>query len=306
MILFIFLFDSFVIAAVPPMPKDPFSDEAFAAIKNYYQITDKLPEVEIKSAITKVNSTYTLQTVQLSVRGYPDVILTLKMPKVFTPPLPALMLFTGFQTGAQAVNLLGDPDNVIYVGFQYPWPIEPKGSSLRWDWHRMEVIPVLMSVAIAWLHRQPFIDNEKINIINVSFGTLFYPLAQRLLSDLDIWPKTVVFGYGGVEIAEVIGNELRKNLGTAELEVAKNLIRAQTWFLEPKYHLFHLEGPFLVVNGDGDTVFPQSSKEGLASRLPAPKKIVNLPGPHIQPDQKEVIQSFLREVEIFLKENNAL
>ncbi len=302
----IILFSNFVSAAIPSVPADPYSPEAFETIKNYYHVTDSLPAVQVSSIDTSVESEFVLQTVHLSVKDYPEVVLTLKLPKLFRPPLPAIVLFTGFQTGSQAVNLLGVPDKSIYVGFQYPWPLELSGSNLKWDWHRIEVIPILMSAALSWLHQQPFIDNTKINVINVSFGSLFYPLAQRLLNEHGIWPKTVVFGYGGVDIAEVIGHELRKNLGPVEQEVVKTMIRNQTWFVEPKYHVQHLKGPFLVINGEGDTVFPQTSREGLITRLAEPKKIVNLPGPHIQPEEKQVIHSFLREVEIFLRENEAL
>lgn len=288
------------------MPSDPSSENSFKVIKSFYDIESKLPNYKVDSIVVKTEANFNLQIVCLKVEKFPDVILTLKIPLVFTPPLSAIILFTGFQTGGEAVNLVGVPEHSIYVGFQYPWPIGGKENSIVWDWHRMEVIPVLMAVGMSWLHEQTFINPDKINVVNVSFGTLFYPLAQRILNDVNIYPKTIVFGYGGAEISEVIGNELKAKVNPFELELAKVLIRTQTWFIEPKYHLPHLRGPFLIVNGESDTVFPEASKELLINKLPDPKKIVTLPGAHIQPDKELMIKDFLNEVEKFFIENQAL
>lgn len=293
-------------SAVPVAPADPHSLEAFEKIKEFYKVSRGLPAFKIASIENKESSHFILQTIHLSVDGYPEISMTLKFPKTFRPPISALVLFTGFQTGSEAINLVGDPENSVYIGFQYPWPFKQKNGLVQWDWSRMQMIPLLMSVGLAWLHQQPYIDRTKINVVTVSFGTLFYPLAQRFLNDQGLYSKTTVFGYGGVDIPEVIGGELAKKMGANELEVSKVVIRQQTWFLEPRYHVAHLKGPFLVVNGETDTVFPTPSKAGLSDNLAEPKKVVSLPGGHIQPDKPEIIEAFMSEVKKFLTENKAL
>lgn len=304
--LFLVFVSHFAGANVPPVPADPYSDDAFSKVREFYRIQKSIPAYKVTGLQTKSSQKFTLQTVRLKVDGYPEVEMTLKLPNAFRPPLSALVLFTGFQTGSESINLIGDPDNSVYVGFQYPWPVTTANGSVQWNWQRMQMIPVLMSVGMAWLHQQPYINKNKINVITVSFGTLFYPLAQRLLNLEGLSSKTTVFAYGGVDIPEVVAGEMKKKIGQNEVEVAKALIRQQTWFLEPKYHVSHLRGPFLVVNGEEDTVFPLLSQQQLFDNLAEPKKIVSLPGGHIQPDKKELIQLFMREVQQFLRDNQAL
>jgi hypothetical protein len=291
--------------AVPAMPSDPYSDQAYQTIKDYYHLNETLPRFEVEEVTFKTEGDYQLQTVRIRVQGFPDAVLTLKMPHSFLAPLPAVVLFTGFQTGNQAVQLVGDPENVIYVGFQYPWPISYSTGSLLWDWHRMEVIPILMAVSLAWLNEQPFINSNKINVVNVSFGTLFFPLAQRILNNQGVFPRTTTFAYGGAGIDEVISHQLQGKLGPLELIATKTLIRSQTWFVDPTFHLRHLGGPFLIVKGSEDTVFPPIASQTLEKELRDPKTIITLPGSHIQPDKPELIRAFMFEVDKFLRANQA-
>lgn len=301
-----FLVVSGAYARNPVMPADASSKEAYLEIKNYFQIQEGLPEALLEATEIKSESNYNLLNLRLKLENEQSLQLVLKIPKVFRPPLAAVVLFTGFQTGSEVVNLVGDPKDCIYVGFQYPWPIQSDQGKLIWNWERMQKIPLLMATAMKWLYQQPYVDRDKINVVNVSFGTLFFPLAQRFLNDENLFPHSIVFAYGGVDIPEVIVGELFKNKGLLEITLAKNFIRTETWFVEPKYHLPHLHGPFLVVNGESDTVFPEISKQGLFDGLVEPKTLVTLPGGHIQPDKKELISLFLTEVEKFLRETHSL
>lgn len=295
---------SFYSNANPPaIPTDPYSDASYLVTKQYFGIADKQPQFRVLEVVnTLEENSYILQKVRIQVESWPVIELVLKLPRVFTPPLSAVVLFTGFQTGSQSVSLVGDPDNRIYIGFQYPWPIDFRNNSVVWDWHRMEMLPLYMSVALRWVYAQPFIDAHRVNIVNVSFGTLFYPLAQRILNEIDLYPQSVVFGYGGADISEVVGHHWQNKLGSVELSLLKQWTHLQVWFVEPKYHISHLRGPFLVVNGENDTVFPNISRNDLIGGLNGPRKVVTLLGPHIQPEEKEVIRNFLNEVAKFYAE----
>jgi hypothetical protein len=304
--LFCFWKTSDLIAETPLMPKDPFSEESFDKIKDYYQIKNGLPTYQLTLQTEVAYEKYKLLTIKLAVKNYPDVVFVLKRPLNMDKPLPAIVLFSGFQTGAQAIQLVGDPDSVVYVGFEYPWPIEVSDQSLKWNWKRIEVIPILMAITLSWLHQSDLIDHQKINVVNVSFGNLFFPLAQRILNQYGIYSKSIVFGYGGVEISEIIGSHLQKKMSPFELEMTKVVIKNQTWMVEPKFHLSKLRGPFLVVNGEDDDVFPKISLQELIRNLSVTPKIKTLSGGHIQPDRTDVISSFMSEVTLFLKENNAL
>jgi len=303
---FVILKTSLLFATTPLMPQDPYSDDSFNKIKDYYNISAGLPSYQLISRTEVVYETYKIQTIKLAINNFPDAVFVLKLPLVFNKPLPAVVLFSGYQTGAQAIQLVENLDSVVYVGFEYPWPMDVTLNSMKWNWKRIEVIPVLMAITLTWLSQSEIIDHQKINVVNVSFGNLFFPLAQRILNEQDIKMKAIIFGYGGVEISEVIGNQLKDKISAFELEMAKVIIQNQTWIFEPKYHLPYLKGDFLVVNGTEDEVFPRSSQQDLIKNLSFTPKIITLPGGHIQPDRTAIIKNFMNEVIKFLKEHNAI
>lgn len=288
------------------MPADPSSPSSYQTIKDYYQISGGLPAYQQISNDEIIYDHYKIRIIKLAVKNLPEVTFVLKLPLKWNKPLPAIVLFSGYQTGAQAIQLVDVPDSVAYVGFEYPWPLDISDQSAHWDWKRIEVIPVLMAMTLVWLNHQDFIDHQKISVVNVSFGNLFFPLAQRILGDQGFYPKATVFGYGGVGISEIIGNHFINKINSFELEMLKIMIKNQTWMIEPQYHLPHLRGPFLVVNGEDDNVFPRKSRQQLVNALSVAPKVVSLPGGHIQPDRPDLIQNFMKEVFLFLKKENAL
>lgn len=304
--LFIFSNALKVLAATPLMPQDPYPDVSYQLIKDYYQIQSGLPSYQLKEHSEVVYSQYKLTTVKLAVDGLPDVVFVLKLPLHVSKPIPAVVLFSGFQTGAQSLLLVEDSDSIAYVGFEYPWPMDMVNNVMKWDWKRVEMVPVLMALSLVWLYQHNIIDHQKISVVNISFGNLFYPLAQRILNDQGIFPKAVVLGYGGAEISEVVSSQLKNKISPFQLEMTKAIVQNQTWIVEPKFHLPHLHGPLLVVNGAEDEVFTSSSKQILIDNLTQTPKVINLPGGHIQPDRSDIIQKFMREVMVFLQENNAI
>lgn len=304
--LLIFISNNLLLAATPLMPQDPYSNESYQLIKNYYQIHNGLPAYQLKEHSEVIYDRYRMQTIKLAVAGMPDVVFVLKLPLHISKPIPAVVLFSGFQTGAQSLLLVEDSDSIAYVGFEYPWPMDMVNNIMKWDWKRVEVVPVLMALSLVWLQQYDIIDSQKISVVNISFGNMFYPLAQRILNDQGIIPKAVVLGYGGAEISEVVGTQLQNKLNPIQLEITKAFIKNQTWIVEPKFHLPHLKSPLLVVNGAEDEVFSTTSKQLLIDNLTQKSKVITLPGGHIQPDRADIIQSFMGAVIQFLHENKAL
>ncbi len=303
----IFALKNQVIAASltwPLPPADPSSLEAFNLIKKTYQIDDLLNNYKISKIESEINENFVIQTVHIQTSFTPEVVLVLKIPNA--PQIQkqsAVVLFSGFQTGADAIKLVEENNSSIFVGFQYPFPIDFKNASLNFNWDKLKVIPAMMAVALSWLHQQPFIDSQKINVVTVSFGSLFYPLAQRFLNEYNYYPKTTVIGYGGVDITGIILNHLKIKQGSFDEQVAKPLIHSQLWFLEPSYHIHHLRGPTLVVHAEEEKIFPIKSRNELNENLQEPKKIIILPGPHIQPDRPDLIKKFMSEVLSFISSN---
>ena len=122
----------------------------------------------------------------------------------------------------------------------------------------------------------------------------------------EICSAEAVLVAGGAEISEIISHQLQNKINPLQLEMTKAIVKNQTWLVEPKFHLPHLQGPLLVINGAEDEVFSPASKQILIDNLTQAPKVITLPGGHIQPDRTDIIQKFMQEVMLFLKENNAL
>jgi hypothetical protein len=185
-------------------------------------------------------------------------------------------------------------------------PIYQVGHQWSWDWSAFESIPLFMTVALHWLQQQNYVDTNRINILSVSFGSIFTPLALRWMAQLNIGIRTTTLGYGGGDIPLIIGNELRNYFGKTETEIFKILLTHQTWLYEPKYHVANLNGNFLIVHGQDDKVFPAESIAIFDQKINAAKTIVTLPGPHVQPDRKDLIAQFVQKVHAFLIEQDAI
>lgn len=305
------LYSAFVLA-LPQKPMNPESIEAFTKINTYYGIETGLPNYSVKEISDQLKDSFIYRSVTLTIqspilRDQNELKFFLKIPAVSSRPnYPAIALFSGFQTGQEAVDLIENQGENILLGFQYPMPINLNSHQWNWDWSSFESIPLLMTVAIHWLHQQNYINSSRINILSVSFGSIFTPLALRWMQMFNINIKTTILGYGGGDIPLVVGNELKNYLGKNETEIIKILLTHQTWIYEPKYHVAQLAGTYLIVHGQDDQVFPAESIAVFDDKILAQKKIITLPGSHIQPDRKDLIDNFIKIVREFLVEQNAI
>lgn len=298
---------SSLVMAGPMMPALPSSDAAFASILKYFHMENGIGPVEALSVQVEEFPQYTLKTVELKGQAsFPPVHLKLKIPKEARGSLPALVFFAGFQTGDEVLKIIPTPKDSIYVGFQYPMPIDLKEGLPLFEFQKIEFISAMMAGAMKWLFEQPEIDHQRVNVVAVSFGTLFYPLAQRILSENSYQPRTITLGYGGADIPELLGPVLKGKMGEKEIGLTKLVVRYGTWFVDPLFHLSHLRGPFLIVRGADDEVFPAQTHNSLLSQLPDPKTVVTLPGPHILPDRADLVGPFLKTVQNFIIENKGI
>lgn len=297
----------FSLLAAPAMPADPHSGQAYGLITHFFHMDQSIGRVEAVNIAVKDEAHYQIKTV--SIRGeaqFPEIRLKLRVPKERQGRLPVIVFFAGFQTGDAVLDLVGDNKEAIYVGFQYPMPLQLMDGLPILEFYKLESISAMMAGAMKWLFEQDFVDQHKVNVVSVSFGTLFYPLAQRLLLREGYQPRTITFGYGGADIPELIEGPLKGKIGVNEMGLTKLVVRYGTWFVDPLFHLRHLQGPFLVVRGAEDEKFPVQSHEAMLRELPEPKTVVTLPGPHISPDRQELIGPFMQSVYGFIQQNNGI
>jgi hypothetical protein len=309
-IVLIFYFYSFTSFALPKKPLNPESMDAYDQIASYYNIDKGLPFYFVKHITDDIKDNFIYRNVTLTVespllKSKNEIHFVLKIPlNSKQPNFPVIAMFTGLQTGEDSINLIENSGENILLGFQYPMPMS--NENFNWDWTALESIPLQMTITLHWLQQQSYVDTKRINILSVSFGSIFTPLALRWLKIFNINIRTTTLGYGGGDIPLIVGTELRKKFGKNETEILKILIDHQTWFYDPKYHVANISGIFLIIHGQDDTVFPQDSIAIFDEKINAQKKIIFLPGSHIQPDRKDLINTFVDTVKAFLKEQDAI
>lgn len=310
---FIVIFNFYFSWALPKKPTHPENESSFSIINNYYGLENGLPLYSQVSTNDVQKGQFVYRKVKLKIENVilkdnPELQLLLKIPiNSLHQAMPVIALFTGFQTGEQSVDLIEDQGENILMSIQYPMPLQQNHNyQWNWDWTAFESIPLLMTISLHWLQGQNNVDINRINILSVSFGSIFTPLTLRWLNHFGIRVRTVTLGYGGGDIPLVVGQELRKYLGSTETDIAKILLSHQTWVYEPKFHSPHIKGDFLIVHGQEDQVFPAESIAVFDQINSAEKVIINLPGPHIQPDRKDLILKFTETVKDFLITKHAI
>ena len=95
-------------------------------------------------------------------------------------PLPTLILVGGHNTGKDAVDLVGDPDSMVFAAIDYPYPGEKVDGGF---WPVIRAIPRIqdafidtppgLSLALSWLLEQPWVDPARIELVGVSLGVPF-------------------------------------------------------------------------------------------------------------------------------------
>jgi hypothetical protein len=156
--------------ALPNKPSNPDSVEAFNQIISYYGIENSIPDYSVKQITDQVKDGFIYREVTLIIhssllKDRNEIHFILKIPLYSTKLIfPAISLFTGFQTGEEAINLIENQGENILVGFQYPMPITQENHALSWDWSAFESIPLLMTVTVHWLQQQSYNDTQRISL----------------------------------------------------------------------------------------------------------------------------------------------
>jgi hypothetical protein len=226
-------------------------------------------------------------------------------PKGFwqsTRKYPVLFVISGFQTGTQSLALIGNPKDIVLVGYQYPATAE---EMLAAPGRLTESIfqTIGQSVGIwQWFASQKWVADNKIYNLGVSLGGLFLPVSLRVAESQGFTSAKTVFAFSGAELTSVFENELGNRIPESLKAIFHQAVEVSTELLAPKIHLPYLKGKFMVVRGLQDTVFPKPSGEALEKLLPEPKTIVHLNAKHINVDTPDIIEPMLKAVQGFIEQ----
>lgn len=131
-----------------------------------------------------------------------------------TNPLPVLLLLGGYQTGKDAVDLVGATEGIVYAAIDYPYN---GAHNLSTFWGSVTAIPGArrafldapagLMLALQWLLDQPWADTQRVELAGVSLGVPFAAPAGALDSRFSrIW---LLHG-GGDNTLWVAGNMRRR------------------------------------------------------------------------------------------------
>lgn len=242
-----------------------------------------------------------------------DINLAISFPKNYSKEvLPVLFILGGIETGLNSVKHVSDIGNNILVGFD--WPISDNDlvtkeniPNFKGLFKKVFNSPKQAAVAIEWVSKQIWAE-DRISLLGFSIGSIVAPSVQRLLENRNnVKIKFTVLAYGGTNIGLLIN--------TNPYIKPKWLKPFLGWFtqiifnpIEPKQHLPHISGNFLIINGKEDNLIPLKSSLLMQELTPFPKKIILLDGEHmgVGKQQKALLKTIIEKTRKWLNENNAI
>lgn len=215
-------------------------------------------------------------------------------------PLPLMVVLGGHRTGQNAVDLIGNPGDVVVAALDYPYHgparIRTLGEflrALRLMQQGLLDTPPAVSLALDWLVQQPWVDASHSELVGVSLGTPFVAVAGAL----DERFKRVWIIHGGA------GNQgwMQYNLGSRVPSAFWRPVIA--WLL----HLLAYGSSFdteewvaqiapralVVVGATDDERLPRHKVERLYHAAGQPRELIWTQGAHVDPRRADIVQALL-------------
>lgn len=214
---------------------------------------------------------------------------------------PLLLMLGGHRTGKNAVELVGEPDDIAYVAIDYPY----RGShSLDGMAEIVLTIPDIqrafldtppaLSLALDWLLMQPWVDPERIELVGISLGVPFAAVAGAL----DERFRRVWLIHGGADNQEWIeyaargrveNKTLRSGMVRAALFISYgNSFDTRSWIDEiaPR--------PLVVIAARDDDFVPPSAQQGFVDAAVRDSvEVIWTDGLHIGPGRQRELGQLL-------------
>lgn len=210
--------------------------------------------------------------------------------------LRGLMIVSGFFTGEQSINLIGDFPNRVLIGFEYPYSAsdfqKDPGAILQF----VRKTPAQIALALGWLTRQPWMHPQRLSVMGVSLGGVFLPSGLHVSQMMGVQLEKSIYVCTGVNLPAILNENLKEYTHPFLLGPIVSALMAPTLLMDPKQHLPELKYPALVIQADHDTVIPLVSQVQLWELLKGSKSQVMLHGPHVNPDQTELIRQIQETV----------
>ena len=216
---------------------------------------------------------------------------------------PAAVILGGHNTGRNAVELVGDPGNVVVVALDYP---------IDGDEHIKGLVKVLEAVprirralldtpaaaalALAWLAEEPGVDPNRIELLGVSLGAVFAPIA----AGIEPLASRLWLVHGGADPDRWLEHALTDKVAQPQ---ARHAVATLAYYLA-RGPFFELD-PWLarlaprelvVIAAREDSKLPHQLVEDLLSRTPGIVRFGWTEGGHVDPDEPEIVRALISTV----------
>jgi dienelactone hydrolase len=247
--------------------------------------------------------TPTVERLRLRAASGLAVELAVKRPVEDLPRRrPLVVLLGGFETGRDAVDLVADPRGVVLAALSYPYPGPPPAHGVRGvlalPQLRAAILdtPPAVLLALDYLLQQPYVDGRRVELVGVSLGAPFAVVAGAL----DPRFRRVWSVHGAGDLPLLIDTALRGSLPFAPLRrgvaqigyvlAAGPAVAPERWAgrIAPR--------PFLMLNAQGDERMPRRAILALYKQAREPKELLWVPGPHVEPDRRAVVEGLIGRV----------
>lgn len=208
-------------------------------------------------------------------------------------PFPAALLCVGIETGKEVIKLIEGQDRVALMAVDYPFEGEfdfrgwkAVGTTFRLRSMALRTVPLLLT-CLDWIFQQRQIDAKDVTVVSVSFG-IFTGLPVAVI---DQRVKQAVVVQAGGDLTLVIASNAERLGVPIPAQLAGWLGGAILSPFEPNKYVSYLAPRKLVmVNGEGDTLFPKESALALYEEARQPKELHWHASRHVMPGERELIR----------------
>lgn len=258
--------------------------------------------VEAKSDLP-IASAFQSETVRVTANTGLTVDLRVLRPARQDHPLPLIVLLGGHRTGRNAIEVVGDPGQLVVAALDYPYHGPEKVRGWRQALAAVPLIqrglldtPPAIFLALDWLERQPWVARQQVEIMGVSLGAPFAATAGAL----DRRFRRVWIVHGGAGNREWIAHNLRNRVKCDWLRTqAATLVYLLTYgrSFESAHWVPRISPrPLIVIGAQDDERLPRPMVERLYAAAGEPKELLWTEGEHINPDRPEIVRQLLKIV----------
>jgi len=226
--------------------------------------------------------------------------------------LPIVIVLGGLGTGESNIRYLAEAGDNAIIGYDWPMPVRFYSglafvTQIGDTYGHLMTIPAQVSSAIGWLSAEPWADRQRISLLGFSLGALAAPAIQDVAQHDGENVGWTILAYGGAPFGELVADN--PHVKPAWLRpVLAPVVDLLLEPLEPTRHLPHLTGQFLVLEGDNDSLIPETARARLWKAVPEPKTIRWFLGDHmgVGSDKLTLLTEIIGASETWLIEKGAV